>query len=150
MGWTAPVQEITENKAREAQIKEVMALQEQEANRPWYQKTAIGAWEFLQGASSAALEKVLGLEPPDNDELESKTTYRAGRLGGNVISGVASIVEILEGLTIIGGSNFLTLVAEGGTAPKIVDPTTTGNSYELPAPWIEWIEEYSKNGRITK
>lgn len=39
---------------------------------------------------------------------------------------------------------------QGGTAPKIVDPTTPGNSYELPAPWIEWIEEYAKNGRITK
>lgn len=39
---------------------------------------------------------------------------------------------------------------QGGTAPKIVDPTTPGNSYELPAPWIEWIEEYAKNGRIIK
>ncbi|MGG0276948.1 pre-toxin TG domain-containing protein [Bacillus rhizoplanae] len=39
---------------------------------------------------------------------------------------------------------------QGGTAPKIVDPTTPGNSYELPAPWIEWVEEYSKNGRVTK
>lgn len=39
---------------------------------------------------------------------------------------------------------------QGGTAPKIVDPTTPGNSYELPALWIEWIEEYAKNGRITK
>ena len=25
-----------------------MALQEQEANRPWYEKTAIGAWEFFK------------------------------------------------------------------------------------------------------
>lgn len=39
---------------------------------------------------------------------------------------------------------------QGGTAPKIVDPTTPGISYELPAPWIEWIEEYVKNGRIIK
>lgn len=39
---------------------------------------------------------------------------------------------------------------QGGTAPKIVDPTTPGNSYELPAPWIEWIEEYAKNGRTIK
>lgn len=38
---------------------------------------------------------------------------------------------------------------QGGTAPKIVDPTTPGNSYELPAPWVEWLEEYAKNGRIT-
>ena len=39
---------------------------------------------------------------------------------------------------------------QGGTAPKIVDPTTLGNSYELPAPWIEWLEEYGKNGRRIK
>ncbi|MGN7894580.1 WXG100 family type VII secretion target [Bacillus sp. 22475] len=39
---------------------------------------------------------------------------------------------------------------QGGTAPKIVDPTTPGNSYELPAPWIEWIEEYAKNGKVIK
>jgi len=39
---------------------------------------------------------------------------------------------------------------QGRTAPKIVDPTTPGISYELPAPWIEWIEEYAKNGRIIK
>ena len=37
---------------------------------------------------------------------------------------------------------------QGGTAPKIVDPTTPGDSYELPAPWIEWIEEYATNGRV--
>ena len=39
---------------------------------------------------------------------------------------------------------------QGGTAPKIVDPTTPGNSYELPAPWIEWLEEYGTNGRRIK
>ena len=33
---------------------------------------------------------------------------------------------------------------QGGTAPKIVDPSTPGTSYEFPAPWIEWIEEYGK------
>ncbi|MGG2066315.1 DNA/RNA non-specific endonuclease [Bacillus sp. S14(2024)] len=119
MGWTASIQKITEDKAREAQIKKVMALQEQEANRPWYEKTAISTWEsikeFFKGAGSAALENVIGLEPRDNDELESKLTYQAGRLFGNVVAGAASIVEILEGLTIIGGANFLTLVAEAGT-----------------------------------
>ena len=36
---------------------------------------------------------------------------------------------------------------QGGTAPKVVDPTTPGTSYELPAPWIEWLEEYATNGR---
>ncbi len=33
---------------------------------------------------------------------------------------------------------------QGGMAPKVVDPTTPGTSYELPAPWIEWLEEYGK------
>ncbi len=37
---------------------------------------------------------------------------------------------------------------QGGTAPKITDITTSGNCYELPAPWIEWLEEYGKNARI--
>ena len=125
MEWAKPIQIITEEKMRQAQIKKEMALKEQEANRPWYQKTAIGAWEFLQGAGNAALENVSGLEPPDNDELESKITYQAGRLGGNIITGIASIVEISSGLTIIGGSNLLTIVAEAGTlgtATPIVIP----------------------------
>ncbi len=39
---------------------------------------------------------------------------------------------------------------QGGTAPKIVDPTTPGLSYEFPPPWIRWIEEYATNGRVTK
>jgi len=37
---------------------------------------------------------------------------------------------------------------QGGTVPKIVDPTTPGVSYELPSPWIRWLEEYATNGRI--
>ncbi|SHJ56415.1 hypothetical protein SAMN05444401_3302 [Clostridium amylolyticum] len=36
---------------------------------------------------------------------------------------------------------------QGGTAPKIVDPTTPGKSYEIPSPWIQWLEEYATNGR---
>ncbi|PFZ98390.1 T7SS effector LXG polymorphic toxin [Bacillus wiedmannii] len=123
MEWIASIQQITEEKAREAEIKkemeEIIALREQEANRPWYEKTAIGTWEFMkeffQGAGSAAFESVIGLESSDNDELESKLTYQAGRFMGNVIAGAASIIEILEGLTVIGGSNFLTLVATVGT-----------------------------------
>ncbi|PEN00202.1 hypothetical protein CN621_15910 [Bacillus wiedmannii] len=123
MEWIASIQQITEEKAREAEIKKemekIIALREQEANRSWYEKTAIGTWEFMkeffQGAGSAAFESVIGLESPDNDELESKLTYQAGRFIGNVIAGAASIIEILEGLTVIGGSNFLTLVATVGT-----------------------------------
>lgn len=34
------------------------------------------------------------------------------------------------------------------TAPKLVDPTTPGVSYELPAePWIEWLEEYGHSAK---
>lgn len=33
---------------------------------------------------------------------------------------------------------------QGGTAPKVVDPSTPGSSYELPTPWIEWLEEYGE------
>ncbi|MGE7928290.1 hypothetical protein [Lysinibacillus xylanilyticus] len=39
---------------------------------------------------------------------------------------------------------------QGGTAPKLVDPTKPGNSFEVPAPWVEWIEEYAKNAQIKK
>lgn len=39
---------------------------------------------------------------------------------------------------------------QGGTAPKLVDPTKPGNSFEIPAPWVEWIEEYATNARIKK
>ncbi|HFK1710220.1 MULTISPECIES: T7SS effector LXG polymorphic toxin [Bacillus] len=129
MEWTGPIQAITESKAHEAQIEKAIALREQEANRPWYEKTAISTWEFMkeffQGAGSAAFESVIGLESPDNDELESKLTYQSGRFAGNVVAGAASIIEILEGLTVIGGANFLTFVAEvgsGGLASPIVLP----------------------------
>ncbi|MBO4913411.1 MAG: hypothetical protein J5504_11890 [Butyrivibrio sp.] len=37
---------------------------------------------------------------------------------------------------------------QGGAAPKITDITTPGNCYELPAPWVEWLEEYGQNARI--
>ncbi|WP_054847172.1 hypothetical protein [Acetivibrio straminisolvens] len=39
---------------------------------------------------------------------------------------------------------------QGGTAPKVTDPKTPGTSYELPAPWIEWLEENIINYRIIK
>ncbi|MGC6768050.1 hypothetical protein ACYSNR_00500 [Enterococcus sp. LJL128] len=38
---------------------------------------------------------------------------------------------------------------QGGMAPKLVDPTTPGVSYELPSdPWIEWLEEYAHSAKI--
>ena len=36
---------------------------------------------------------------------------------------------------------------QGGMVPKLTDINTPGNSYELPAPWIEWLEEYATNAR---
>ena len=84
-----------------------------------------GAGEFLQGAGSAVAEDFIGLTPPDNDKLESQETYQAGRFTGHVLSTVGSIVEIFEGFSVIGGSNFLTMVAEvgtGGLASPIVLP----------------------------
>ena len=39
---------------------------------------------------------------------------------------------------------------QGGTAPKLTDPSTPGRCIEFPAPWIEWIEEYATNGRIIR
>ena len=39
---------------------------------------------------------------------------------------------------------------QGGTAPSLNDPSTPGTCIEFPAPWIEWIEEYSSNGRVIK
>lgn len=37
---------------------------------------------------------------------------------------------------------------QGGSVPKLTAPSTPGTSVEFPAPWIEWIEEYARNGRI--
>ena len=39
------------------------------------------------------------------------------------------------------------LLNQGETAPKITDITTPGKSFELPAPWIEWLEEYGTNAK---
>lgn len=35
-----------------------------------------------------------------------------------------------------------------GTAPKRVDPSKPGMAYELPPPWVEWLEEYAANARL--
>ena len=135
MEWTGPIQKIAEDKAREAEIEkeieEEMALEEQEANIPWYQKTGTAALEFLQGIPGfsqgfdiAIVENVFGLTPPVSDELENSTSYQAGKLTGHVLSGAWSIVEMFAGLTLIGGSNFLTLAAglvtAGGAIPIAV------------------------------
>jgi len=41
---------------------------------------------------------------------------------------------------------------QGGLAPKVVDPTTPGTSYELPPIWSEWLQEYAipGSGRVGK
>jgi hypothetical protein len=40
-------------------------------------------------------------------------------------------------------------LSQGGTAPKLVDPTTPGTSYELPSsPWLDWLEEYGHSSKI--
>ncbi|WP_283750354.1 T7SS effector LXG polymorphic toxin [Bacillus cereus] len=149
MDWVSSIQGIIEETARKTEMKEItlqkqqMNLQEQEDDRSWHEKTALyaqsflhGVIEFFQGAGDAALENFVGLQPHENDKLESKTTYQAGRLAGNVISIAGSIVEMFEGISLIGGSNFLTFVAEvgtGGLASPIVIPldiaaTATGAS----------------------
>ncbi|PFM10178.1 hypothetical protein COC45_24705 [Bacillus cereus] len=138
MDWVSSIQGIMEVQARQNELKEInlqeqqLNLQEQEDDRSWHEKTAIyaqsflhGVIEFFQGAGDAALENFVGLQPHENDKLESKTTYQAGRLAGNVISIAGSIVEMFEGISLIGGSNFLTFVAEvgtGGLASPIVIP----------------------------
>lgn len=138
MDWVSSIQGIIEETARQTEMKEItlqkqqMHLQEQEDDRSWHEKTALytqsflhGVIEFFQGAGDAVLENFVGLQPHENDKLESKTTYQAGRLAGNVISIAGSIVEIFEGISLIGGSNFLTIVAEvgtGGLASPIVIP----------------------------
>lgn len=40
--------------------------------------------------------------------------------------------------------------AKGGCNPKLTDVTTPGKCVEFPEPWVEWIDEYSTNGRIIK
>lgn len=40
---------------------------------------------------------------------------------------------------------------QGGLAPKLVDPTTAGRSYELPDVWARWLEEVAipGSGKVT-
>ncbi|MBC6975950.1 hypothetical protein H9I32_27295 [Bacillus sp. Xin] len=131
MEWTTSIQSIIEERAHQGEIKDVTlqeqqaALQEQEDNRPWYEKTAIGAWEFFQGVCNSAAENFSGAELLMGDELENKTTFQAGNLVGNVVSGVGSIFEILGGIALVTGSNVGTVLLEGATfglASPIVIP----------------------------
>ncbi|MBL1230388.1 hypothetical protein IW492_14230 [Enterococcus sp. BWB1-3] len=39
---------------------------------------------------------------------------------------------------------------QGGTAPKLTDPTTPGVSVEFPPPWAEWIEEVAISSKVIK
>ncbi|PED70611.1 hypothetical protein CN680_23875 [Bacillus pseudomycoides] len=142
MEWTASIQAIAEDRKRQADnllngssIKEGAMcgpLNSEKKDESLLDKFKHGvednyesARDFIQGAGSAVAEDYIGLTPPDNDKLESKATYQAGRFTGHVLSTVGSIVEIFEGFSVIGGSNFLTIVAEvgtGGLASPIVLP----------------------------
>lgn len=88
------------------------------------------------------------------DNGEHSTYFNNVRRGGN-----ADIVEFdvptwfddfLKENTIPQRDYQTNPLNQGGTAPKLVDPTKPGNSFEVPAPWVEWIEEYAKNARIKK
>jgi len=37
---------------------------------------------------------------------------------------------------------------QGGMAPKIVDRFKPGIAYELPPPWVGWLEEVATSARI--
>jgi hypothetical protein len=41
---------------------------------------------------------------------------------------------------------------QGGLAPKVVDPTTPGRSYELPPIWAKWLQEVAipGSGKVLK
>ena len=58
--------------------------------------------------------------------------------------------DIVQEYTIPQAGNKKNPFNQGGTAPKLTDPTTPGKSIEFPAPWSEWIEEYATKGRIIK
>ncbi|WP_369900854.1 T7SS effector LXG polymorphic toxin [Bacillus manliponensis] len=141
MEWAKPIQVITEEKIRQAQIEEKLALKEREANKPWYQKTAIsaweyiqelkdsvveaheswyqktgiGAWEYIQGLSNSVAEANIGLEIPMGDELENKKAFQIGNLTGNVLTGFQAVAEVVVGTFTIGGSNAGTAVVGVGT-----------------------------------
>ncbi|PFI46080.1 hypothetical protein COI73_17970 [Bacillus cereus] len=142
MEWTASIQAIEEDRKRQADnllngssIEEGAMcgpLNSEKKDDSLLDKLKHGvediyesAWDFIQGAGSAVAEDYIGLTPPDNDRLESNATYQAGRFTGHVISTAGSIVEIFEGISVIGGANFLTFAAEvgsGGLASPIVLP----------------------------
>ncbi|MGG0516649.1 T7SS effector LXG polymorphic toxin [Bacillus pseudomycoides] len=142
MEWTASIQAIEEDRKRQADnllngssIEEGAMcgpLNSEKKDESLLDKFKHGvediyesASDFIQGAGSAVAEDYIGLTPPDNDKLESNATYQAGRFTGHVLSTVGSIVEIFEGISVIGGANFLTFVAEvgsGGLASPIVLP----------------------------
>ncbi|PDZ11516.1 hypothetical protein CON70_11110 [Bacillus pseudomycoides] len=142
MEWTTSIQAIEEDRKRQADnllngssIEEGAMcgpLNSEKKDESLLDKFKHGvediyesAWDFIQGAGSAVAEDYIGLTPPDNDKLESNATYQAGRFTGHVLSTVGSIVEIFEGISVIGGANFLTFVAEvgsGGLASPIVIP----------------------------
>ena len=55
--------------------------------------------------------------------------------------------DFLQG-SAIPQSNYTTNpLNQGGTVPKVVDPTKPGLSFELPPPWVEWLEELARNAR---
>ena len=58
-----------------------------------------GVIEFAQGTGVTMIENIAGLKPPDNNELENKRNYQAGKLTGHVLSEAWSIVEMFAGLT---------------------------------------------------
>jgi hypothetical protein len=60
--------------------------------------------------------------------------------------------DFIQGEAIPQANYKLNPLNQGGLAPKIVDPTTPGRSYELPSIWSKWLEETAiqGSGKFTK
>ena len=84
-------------------------------------------------------------------ELDHALYFRdAKRPGGEIIEFEVPLYldELIRGNSIQQHGYRSSPFNQDGMAPKLVDPTTPGTSYELPAsPWLDWLEEYAHSAK---
>jgi hypothetical protein len=98
------------------------------------------------------VKKDTNLNISTGDIKHAEYFLKEKRPGGEIVSfEVPKSLDNLVKETAIPQKNYKkNPLNQGGTAPKIVDPTTPGTSYEFPPDWADLFEEYGKNAKVHK
>ncbi|ANF97582.1 contractile injection system protein, VgrG/Pvc8 family [Paenibacillus bovis] len=109
------------------------------------------SWERIKinGDTSISIEKGINVNISTGNIEHARYFLREKRPGGEIVAfDMPKWFDDFVKETAIDQKGYKkNPMNQSKKAPKIVDPTTPGDSYEFPPIWSEWFEEYAKNGR---